>query len=457
MRFYGREEELRKLSEIREQSLVSSTFTMVTGRRRIGKTSLMMRSVEGTRHLYLFVSKVSEPVLCSRMQDEAESAGIPIIGKITEFRDLFKALMIYSRTEPLTVIIDEFQDLHYVDRSIFGAIQEIWDTHYTDSHMNLIVGGSVHSLMVKLFEDSNEPLFGRATSKIVLRPFTVEMMRRILSDHDPDAGADDLLTLYMLTGGVPKYVGTLMDSGSTRKATMLDSALSTGSIFLRDGKDIMATDFGKNHSTYHSIMGLIASGKNQRSEIDSILGMDTGAYLKRLDEENQYIRQRSPMFSAKGSRNNRWEISDMYLRFYFRHIEPNSGYLESGRYDLLRRKVMSDIPTYEGKVLEALLIKMITEEWTYTDIGSYWNRKGDVEIDIIVLDRLDHHATVIEVKRNQSRFDERDLEWKVSTIAHELKGFDVTLRGMSREDIWTSVKHTSTEVSAENRSSHPKN
>ena len=435
MRFYGREEELAELRRIAKQSETSSTFTVITGRRRVGKTSLMFRSVDDRKYVYLFVSRSAEPTLCSRMQSDIEAAGIPIIGKATEFRDLFKALMVYSKSEPLTVIIDEFQDFKYVDSSIFGSIQEIWDIHHHDSRMNLIVGGSVHSLMIKLFEDSNEPLFGRATSKIVLRPFTVSLMREILNDHDSEADNHDLLTLHMLTGGVPKYVGVLMDAGATRSESMMESALSTGSIFLRDGRDMMAVDFGKDYGTYLSILELIASGKNRRSEMDGILDMDVGAYLKRLEEENQYIRHMKPLFSGKGSRNTRWEISDMYLRFFFRYVEPNSSYIESGRYDLLKRRVFSDLSSYEGRVLEDLLRKEISEEWTYTEVGGYWNRKGDVEIDIVVKDDVERKVTFIEVKRNPDKLDMSVLASKVETLKGELDGFEIELRGMSIEDV----------------------
>lgn len=38
MRFYGRETELETLERIRSESKISSRFTVVTGRRPIGKT-----------------------------------------------------------------------------------------------------------------------------------------------------------------------------------------------------------------------------------------------------------------------------------------------------------------------------------------------------------------------------------------------------------------------------------
>lgn len=437
MRFYGREEELTRLAETRELSLQSSTFTVVIGRRRIGKTTLMLKSAENHRHVYLFVSRTAESILCSRLRESAVEAGVDIIGNVTEFRDLFKALMLDSVREPLTVIIDEFQELNNVNPGIFSSIQEIWDRYHAESHMNLLVGGSVHSMMVRLFEDEKQPLFGRATSKVILRPFEISLLRDILTEHNPDAKPRDLLTLYMLTGGVPRYVSALIDEGKVDEKSMLGAALSAGSIFLSDGRDILLTELGKDHRTYFSILGLISSGRNRRSQIDDILGMETGPYLKKLESEYAFIRHRTPVFSKPESRNMQWEIVDPYLRFYFRFIEPSMAYLESGRYDLLMRNIERGLEEYEGRTLEDLLRKKISEEWTYTEVGGYWNRKGDVEIDIVVIDSIEHKTTFIEVKRNPAKIDIHALSKKVSTLDQYLHGYDVELKGMSMDDLWS--------------------
>ena len=435
MRFYDREKELEALKRIKEQSKRSSTFTVMLGRRRIGKTTLMVRSAEGSRSVYLFVSRVAEPLLCEKLQKAAEEAGIEIAGSATKFRDILKALMISSRDEPLTIMIDEFQDLKYVDSSIYGEIQEIWDLYKDTTKANLIVSGSVHSMMVRLFEDSSEPLFGRATSKIELRPFTISVMKKILKEHNPDCTQEDLLTMYMLTGGVPKYIEVLIDSGKNTADRMIDHITSVDSIFLTDGKDIIVSEFGKDYKTYFSIMQLIAGGKNRRAEIDNILGVDTGTYLQRLEKEYSFIGQNSPVFSEPGSRNSRWRIADMYLRFYFRFVLPYYDYVESGRPDLLNRTVRDGLDEYYGRALENYFRQRIIEEETYTEVGSYWNRKGDLEIDIIVLNGFDKTADVIEVKLNPKKLDIKGLRSKAKTLEHELKGYDVRFRGLSIKDV----------------------
>ena len=119
----------------------------------------------------------------------------------------------------------------------------------------------------------------------------------------------------------------------------------------------------------------------------------------------------------------------------FRYIQPNDSFVQAGRTDLLRRVVMDDLESYEGRVLEDLLTRRLAEEGTYTSLGGYWNRKGDVEIDIVVLDSISKRAELIEVKRNPAKLDMRDLERKAEILEPYLKGYDVTLRGMSMDDV----------------------
>jgi len=435
MRFYGREEELKQLQISREMSNTGSRFTVVTGRRRIGKTSLILKSVEGTRYMYLFVSRVAQNILCREFQSSIEEEGIELPGSYSNLGELLKALMIYSRNETLTLIIDEFQDLEYVDKAIFQDIQKVWDRYKGDSHLNLIVSGSAHSMMTRLFENEKEPLFGRPTSKIALGPLPVSIMMAVLKDHNKGCTSGDMLTFYMLTGGVPLYMEALMDNGAVTSKSMLEYAVSLGSVFIADGREALVSEFGKDYRIYFSIMQLLSSGKRRRSELEDVLGTTVGPYLERLEEEYGFVRHIIPMFSEPNGRNTRWIVSDMYLRFFFRFIRPGASLIESGRYDLLLRTILPDIPEYEGRALEDLFRRRISEEDSYTAVGSYWSRKGDVEIDIVVLDDVEMRARLIEVKRNPKKLDIGGLRSKGERLVHELKDYSVSYEGLSEDDV----------------------
>ncbi|MDL2282831.1 ATP-binding protein [Parabacteroides sp. OttesenSCG-928-G06] len=436
MKFYNRTAELDILARTLEQSKRSSCFTVMVGRRRIGKTSLLLESVKGQKYLYLFVSRKSEPLLCEQFQkDAADALGLQIFGSITRFKDLFEQLLIFATKEHYTLIIDEFQEFDNVNSSIFSDVQNLWDQYKDKTKINFIASGSIYSMMMKIFENRKEPLFGRLTSKITLQPFAVGVIKEILNDYNPKYKSEDLLCLYMLTGGVPKYIDLLMEGGAVTKDKILDMVTRPDSPFIGEGKELLISEFGKEYGTYFSILQLIASGKTTQSEIDSIIGKNTGAYLVNLEKEYSLITKNKPMFSKPESRKARWSLNDNYLRFWFRFIYPNQSLIEMGKYDLLRESIDKNYEQYSGFTLEKYFRAKMAEEERITAIGSYWDSKGENEIDLIALNDLDKTAIVAEVKRNPKKIDITLLQAKADSIKKELAKYKIELRGLSMNDM----------------------
>lgn len=123
MKFYGREKELALLRKIREDAQGASRLTIVTGRRRIGKTELL-RQAYGDTFLYFFVTRRTEKELCESFKSEiGEKLGEFIPGEQTRFADIFRWILAYSRNRPLTLVIDEFQDFLRINPAIYSEMQ----------------------------------------------------------------------------------------------------------------------------------------------------------------------------------------------------------------------------------------------------------------------------------------------------------------------------------------------
>lgn len=436
MKFYDRKKELELLENTRIQSLSSACFTVMVGRRRIGKTSLILESVRGNRYLYLFVSRKSESLLCEQFQQEIKKAlNLDIFGKVTDFRILFEQLMIHATKEHYTLIIDEFQEFDNINSSIFGDIQNIWDKYKEQAKINFIACGSIYSMMKKIFENNKEPLFGRLTSKIILKPFRVSTIKEILTDFNPHYTPEDLLALYLITGGVAKYIALLMEGGAITFEDMISFVTRSDSPFLSEGRDVLISEFGRDYAIYFSILQLIASGKTSQNEIDSIIEKNTGAYLVNLKKEYSLICKNKPMFSKPGNRNSRWSLNDNYLMFWFRFIFPNQPLIELGKHEMLKSYIIKHYEQYSGYILERYFRDKIAENEDITDIGHYWDRKGENEIDIIALNQFENYALMVEVKRNPKKIDLSILSEKAETVKKYLPHYKVELRGLSMQDM----------------------
>ena len=182
MKFYDRENEINILKENELQSRQSAVFTVLMGRKRVGKTTLITTALKDSDYAYLFVSKDSEAVLCRKFQQTLEEQlGINVYGSISHFRDLFEIIMKESLKRHFVIILDEFQTLYKVNPAIFSEMQDLWDRYHRESHLFLITSGSIQSLMRRIFENENEPLYGRPTSKLTLRPFTISVIKYIFN------------------------------------------------------------------------------------------------------------------------------------------------------------------------------------------------------------------------------------------------------------------------------------
>jgi AAA+ ATPase superfamily predicted ATPase len=438
MKFYNREKELEFLRSIKERSAEEAQMTVVVGRRRIGKTSLLKKAVgnEDTA-LYLFVTRKSEVLICEEFKDEIErKLQVKLFGSFTQFKDLFQYLMDLSASRNFSLIIDEFQEFHTVNPSVYSEMQNIWDSYKDRSRINLIFCGSIYSLMKNIFENSKEPLFARATERIHLKPFHVDTLKEILADNYPKYKPEDLLAFYVFTGGVAKYVELLISKKAFTLGKMLDEVFRENSLFIDEGRNVLIEEFGKDYATYFSILSLIASSKTSRSEIESILEASIGGYLERLENDFNLIRKVRPMFSKPGGRNIKYEIVDNFLNFWFRFIYKYQSAVEIGNFGYLRSIVERDYPMYCGRMLERYFTEKLVNLQRYSAIGTWWEKGNQNELDIVAVDDFNKVVLFAEVKRKKENISMPVLQEKAGNLLRsQLKEYAAEYVGFSLEDM----------------------
>ena len=436
LKFYGRRNELKFLSELDVKSCESARMTFVIGRRRIGKTSLLIKGYEKKDVLYFFVSKKNEALLCSEYIAEIENKlSVPTFGSFANFKDVFAYLIELSKTRHFTLIIDEFQEFSNVNRSIYSDMQKIWDLNKNESKINLILCGSVYSLMHKIFESSKEPLFGRATGNLSLRPFDIPTIKTILADYNPSYKAEDLLALYLLTGGVAKYIEIFMLEKAFSHEKMLNLFFSGNSLFLDEGRNVLIDEFGKDYGNYFSILTLIASSKTSRSEIESILNIETGGFLAKLENDFSLINKNRPILASTSSRSIKYKITDNFLNFWFRFVYKNRSAVEMRNFDYLKEIVKRDYSTYSGAILERYFTQKLAAEGNFSQIGAYWEGDGKNEIDIVAINEYEKRALICEVKRQKKNLSIEVLKNKSVNLVRELKDYKIAFKGLSMDDM----------------------
>ena len=439
MKFFGRQNEIKELQEIRNLSLQTARFTIVTGRRRSGKTSLLIKAYEDVQDmLYFFVARKSEAELCKDFIEEmTNKLQLPILGEVTRFADIFKYLLQLSKIRPITLVIDEFQDFKRVNPSIFSDMQKIWDLNKQEAHINLVVCGSVYSLMNIIFKNNKQPLYGRQTGEIKVTPFPPSVVKEILSTYNLAYTNEDLLALYSYTGGVAEYVEMMMDAGATTKEQMTEKFVAKNSYFIYEGKNMLIEEFGKDYARYFEILQLIASGYTTRGEIESIMKIELSGYLTKLENDYCLIARYTPMFQ-KTNRNIRYQIEDNFLRVWFRYIYKYGYMIEVGANKKLKMVMDKSYTTYTGKVLERYFIAKMIESEEYTQIASWWDRKGENEIDIIAADELEQKVIFYEVKRQAKDINLGILKDKAEHFFQatgKFKKFTIGYQGLSMEDM----------------------
>lgn len=442
MKFYNREKELDALNKVRELAFNKhSMFTVLTGRRRIGKTLLIKKSCDSTPTVYLFVSRSNEAALCRSYTDEIRTAlNIFVPEGVNTFADIFQFLMDTGTRMKFNLVIDEFQEFFFINPEIYSKMQNIWDEYRLKSNVNLVVSGSVYTLITKIFKDEKEPLFGRADRILKLMPFTTSVLKEILIEYAGHYSNEELLALYTFTGGIPKYVEMIIDNGDYSIPGMINFMVAQDSPFLTEGKNLLIQEFGKQYGNYFSILTFIANGNTTIPEMESMMGnISLSGQMKRLEEDYEIIRKTRPIFSKDTTKNVRYEISDMFLRFWFRYFIKYQKLIELQNYKVLSEIIINDFPTYSGETLEMYFRQKMIESQEFIDIGSWWagkNHSDQNEIDIIGIYSDSKRALVAEVKRQRKNFKPELLQQKIEFIRTKLLSkYEIESRCLTMEDM----------------------
>ncbi len=422
--FFDRERELEALEE--EYGKNRFSLVVLFGRRRVGKTFLLRRFLHGKPDsLYLYVSEMPSEELRENIAWELrEKIGVRVPRSPT-WREIFTSVFRASRDRRIVLAIDEFQRLIDVDKAALTDLQRVIDEEAAGSRLMLILSGSAVGMVERFFR-SGQPLYGRATSFLRLKPFdfhtACSFLRRRL-------GATPLesLRLYAVFGGTPYYLSLLESTEWDREARRL--ILDSRSPLYYEPEFLLRTEL-RGSLVYFEVLRLLASGKNSFSELAGSLKVartSLNYYLKVLIEDLDIVEREEPVLGGRPV----YRIKDNFYRFWFRYVHPNRSLLELGAADDVLKAVESDFQSYLGSVFEDVVresIHRLDLPFKPWKVGSWRSPRG--EVDVLAVDREGRRAAIVEAKCRELSMEEaegilEELKDKAKEIPASEKYFGV--------------------------------
>lgn len=390
MIFYGREKELSLLQKLYDKL---PGMVVVTGRRRVGKTSLIREFLKDKQSLYFFVdnNKTIDILIQDFYNQIADTLEPPAYIKIKTPEDLLEFL--FSYPEDLIVVFDEFQRFDDIYPAFVTQLQKKWDIMGESSRLFIIASGSSVGMMNKIFLEGGAPLFKRAVGILTIKPFTPKEIWNYL-DKTGIRKKEEKLRLYLLFGGMIYYYRLAEKYGCNGFDSALKNLVFDEFGPLRDEvKEVLVEEFGRLHPTYYEIISALARGRSTQKEIADMTHIAPGSltvYMNNLISLLGIVEYIIPATEKTGhSKKGRYVLKDNFFKFYAYFIYPNlSRFLSDAVNSRIEQYVHNEWQSYSGLVFEdlarSLLVNRFSEEYEIT--GGWWNRRGD-EIDFIALGR----------------------------------------------------------------------
>ena len=431
MKFYNREKEIVTIDEIVKRSKKKGQLIVLQGRRRIGKTFLMLNYFQNKKFLYFFVGRKSERELLVDFREEIlQKLDLPYLGEFKSISDLFKFLFSYSKKKHLNVVFDEFQNFKYVNKATFSDLQKHWDLNKETSKISIFCIGSMFTLIKRIFTSSKEPLYNRASKIIHLKAFNLKVQKQILKDFKlfNPTNPKDFLIFFSFLAGIPKYFELIEDNNlqNTNAKKVIKKLFCEEDAHLQEeGKNVLIEEFGKHYDKYFSILTAISTGKTTKNEIYNYTGINInslGFFLKTLEEFYELIERRIPVLEKKtSSKLSRYKIKDQFLNFWFRFVYKEGHLIEIKNWSMFFAYIDAHLNQYLGLVFEDLIKKYLIESnglergiFNFDVIGSYWRRKsveGDnSEIDIVAINNDKKTVLIGECKLSEKKITQKQID-----------------------------------------------
>lgn len=448
MAFIGRTFELQTLNRLWQSR--QAQFLILYGRRRVGKTALLIHWIKQykPRALYWVATPDSALAQLRSFSQSVYSFGHPNVTVPDSFtfaswEQAWEELVQLAAQERLAVFIDEFTYLLETTPAIAGKLQNFWDQRLKNSSVFLCLSGSHLGMMMREVLSYQAPLYGRASAQMRLNPLLFGLARKFF----PHYSAVDRVAIYAMFGGIPAYWERIDSQRSV--SDNIKAQLLTPNNLMQAEPRLLLQDFISEPNNYLAVLTAMANGARTPKEIATYTGLpnvQVPKYLSVLSEAG-FVERRISVTADASSRLGRHHITDPYLRYYFRFLAARQNQLALGIQD----QALAEITRHMIDFIGTYTWEELCREWTLRagakkqlpflpdQVGSAWN--SSAQIDVAGINTMEKTLILGECKWTTAPVD-RDVlaklvEEKTQKIVPSEGQWRVFFLGFSRSG-WTN-------------------
>ncbi|MCD7766241.1 MAG: ATP-binding protein [Lachnospiraceae bacterium] len=423
--FLARERELNSLNELYNRT--GFRMTILYGRRRIGKSTLIAEFIKDKRAVFYTATKVgkernlelfSEQVV-SVLDPDFAQASFPTIEAVFDF------ITRKMGNESLILVIDELPYWAEKDEALLTVLQKYIDMQWADKNLMVILCGSALSFMEKKVLSEKSPLFGRRTSQIKLEAFDYKDSALFV----PDYSSEEKAICYGITGGVARYLA-LLDSTQSLDDNIKRLFFRTDGYLYDETRNFLTQEFS-DVTLINNVIEQVASGVNTVNGISQKVGESASTVLYSLERlmEIDLVEKRKCITEEKNRKKTQYILKDHMFRFWYQFIPKAASVIEIGHGDLYYERVVKpNLHAFMGGVYEDMCRRYTLEQGIMgaygsflTNVGTWWGMETisdseqkrlqqPADIDVVAISEPDKTAVIGECKFKNEKIDKNIYE-----------------------------------------------
>lgn len=440
--FVGRENELKHLNE--EYSSDEFKMSIIYGRRRVGKTTLIKEFVKNKEYIYFLATNSSEQVNL-RILSELIGNYFEIDGlNFVDFDSAFKFISSQALNKKVVFIIDEYPYLAESVLGISSILQRAIDEYFKNSKVYIILCGSSMSFMEKQVLNSKSPLYGRRTSQLKINPFNFQETLLMLKG----VNYEDIAIYYGISGGVAEYL-KYIDKEKSLDENLINLFFDKMGRLYEEPTNLLNQEL-RELKMYNDIIYAIANGKTKNNEIATYVS-------KTSSEINPYITnlidlrivEKKKSIGSYGSKKPIYVLKDSMYRFWYRFVRDGLSYIEMFEGEIYYKNMVKPyINEFMGHIFEEIVLEFMSNmnfknklDDFIIEAGSFWGTnpfiKKEVELDYFAIGKKFLHIGEAKWKNEKIKEDTYiNLNEKVSYIPGSKKLYIFSKSGFTKNQVF---------------------